>query len=534
MIVRKLIRKCIFAFSNKAETSRFGTGVMRRLAPMGSELQWVRLEPRVLLAAANPSNFDVYMVELINLARANPSAYASSLGIALNEGLPAGTISTAAKQPLAINRFVTDAAQKHSQWMVDTDKFSHTGAGGSNPQSRMITAGYVFKSPSFWSENLGFKATSATPNVTTFTKNIEEGLFVDLGYAGRGHRLNILNETAVEIGIGIKTGIYKSLNAVMVTQDFAKSGTATFLTGVAYRDTVTADRFYTPGEGLGGISIVATRDGGGQTYRTTSWTSGGYTLALPAGRYSVMASGTALGASQFLPAVTIGTRNVKLDFVKGTVRVAPEVAVKGNGVSITNKDSTPSTADWTNFGATAVNGGTVTRQFTIHNLGNSALKLTGIPRVLVSGTHAADFVVTVPPLSIIAGGGSSIFTVRFDPKAAGTRTAKLSFVNSDGNENPFSFAISGTGTLQSQMPVYVEPLPVGNQHVSVLTNSVRKGLPRLEQIPDTVKVTTHPAIAENRQSNTTVRSNTLVSATTTRVKQLDEADAFFSNFESVV
>ena len=136
MIVRNLIRKYVFACWNKAETQGSRTPMVRRYPTTASELQWELLEPRVLLAAANPSNYDVYMVELVNLARANPTAYASSLGIALNEGLPAGTISTAAKQPLAFNRFVTDAAQKHSQWMIDTDTFSHTGSAGSNQIGR--------------------------------------------------------------------------------------------------------------------------------------------------------------------------------------------------------------------------------------------------------------------------------------------------------------------------------------------------------------------------------------------------------------
>ena len=43
------------------------------------------------------------VLELINRARLDPAAEAARFGIALNEGLPAGTISTAAKQPLAMD-----------------------------------------------------------------------------------------------------------------------------------------------------------------------------------------------------------------------------------------------------------------------------------------------------------------------------------------------------------------------------------------------------------------------------------------------
>src|SRR6185503_11110112 len=91
--------------------------------PMMYKPHFQRLESRRLLSAVYPTANEVYEVELINRARANPSAEAARFGIALNEGLPAGTISTAPKQPLAINRFITDGARKHSQWMIDNDLF---------------------------------------------------------------------------------------------------------------------------------------------------------------------------------------------------------------------------------------------------------------------------------------------------------------------------------------------------------------------------------------------------------------------------
>ena len=65
------------------------------------------LEVRWMLASVYPTANEQLMVELIT-ARANPAAEAARLGIDLNEGLTAGTISTAAKQPLAINPNLTD------------------------------------------------------------------------------------------------------------------------------------------------------------------------------------------------------------------------------------------------------------------------------------------------------------------------------------------------------------------------------------------------------------------------------------------
>src|SRR5215212_448995 len=123
----------------------------RRRRP--SFAQILPLESRRLLAAVYPSNFEQYLVELINRGRANPTAEATRYGIALNEGLTAGTITTTAKQPLAINPYLTDGARKHSQWMIDTDTFSHTGQGGTNPGQRMTNAGYAFTGSWTWGEN---------------------------------------------------------------------------------------------------------------------------------------------------------------------------------------------------------------------------------------------------------------------------------------------------------------------------------------------------------------------------------------------
>lgn len=420
-------------------------GIRRARDASQDRLQSEGLEDRFLLSAVFPSSYEQYMVELINLARANPSAYASKLGISLNEGLAAGTISTAAKQPLVINPYLTDSAAKHSQWMLDTDRFSHTGANGSTPTQRMTAAGYVLQGGWSIGENIAYRGTTGTVNVASFVKTMEESLFVDARISGRGHRRNILSETFTEVGVGIRTGKYSIYNAVMATQDFAHSGSAKFLTGVAFSDAVSADKFYTPGEGLSSISIVATRDDNGQQFKTTTWASGGYRLELPPGKYSVLASGAALGSSQFISSVTVGTQNVKVDFMRGTVRVAPEIMVQGGGVAIVNGDSTPSAADATEFGAVAVEGPTVTKTYILANVGNATLNLTSSPQVIVSGANPSDFVVIVQPVASIAGNYSTTFKIRFDPSAVGLRSAIVRIVSNDADESVFTFSIAGTG-----------------------------------------------------------------------------------------
>ncbi|NEP44505.1 MAG: carboxypeptidase regulatory-like domain-containing protein [Okeania sp. SIO2H7] len=106
------------------------------------------------------------------------------------------------------------------------------------------------------------------------------------------------------------TGEYKGYNAVMTTQKFAKSGSDFFLTGVAFDDSVTADDFYTVGEGLGDINVQAVRQSDNQHFSTTTFGSGGYQIALDPGTYDVTFSGEGLNKTE---TITISNQNVKLD-----------------------------------------------------------------------------------------------------------------------------------------------------------------------------------------------------------------------------
>ncbi|MDD5190360.1 MAG: choice-of-anchor D domain-containing protein, partial [Dehalococcoidales bacterium] len=128
---------------------------------------------------------------------------------------------------------------------------------------------------------------------------------------------------------------------------------------------------------------------------------------------------------------------------------APEIRIEGNSIEIVSGDTSPSTSDYTDFGNTDVTSGTVVRTFTIKNTGNAALNLTGTPLVNITGTNAADFTVTAQPTSPVASAGSTTFAITFDPSATGLRTATVSIANNDSNENPYTFAIQGTGMIFS-------------------------------------------------------------------------------------
>ncbi len=134
----------------------------------------------------------------------------------------------------------------------------------------------------------------------------------------------------------------------------------------------------------------------------------------------------------------------------------PEMNVKGNNTDIADGDTTASTSDHTDFGSIDISSGTLSRIFTIENFEAVAgLNLTGSPnKVVLSGTHASDFTVTEDALANpITINNPQSFTITFDPSVVGIRTATVSIANNDSDENPYDFAIQGTGTAAPEMDV---------------------------------------------------------------------------------
>jgi uncharacterized protein YkwD len=275
------------------------------------------LESRTLLSTATPTPDEQFMLELMNRARALPAVEAKRYQIALNEGLAAGTLANSARQPLAFNLNLISAARQHSQWMLTAKSFSHTGANGSTPVSRMSSAGYALPASSTaWAENLGWAGRKLfTPVTADMVSELHGRLFADANVGGRGHRVNMLRDNVKEVGIGVAAGTFNGFHSAMSTADFA-SGSSVFLTGVAYTDALKKNKFYNIGEGLGGITISATR-GDGKVFTTTTWSSGGYTLPLSAGTYTVRASGNLFPPTS--STVTIKDRNVKVDFLPAAI-----------------------------------------------------------------------------------------------------------------------------------------------------------------------------------------------------------------------
>ena len=247
-----------------------------------------------------------YLVELINRARLDPAAEAKRYGVSLNQGLSNGSIDTSAKQVLAPNVKLENAATNHSKWMLNKDVFSHTGAGGSSAGDRMEDAGYRFSGSWSWRENLAWTGSTGSVSMARAIREHHEGL-----YRSAGHRENTFAKGITEIGIGQVAGKFMyqgvNFNASMLTEKFAKSGSASFVTGVAYRDG-DKNKFYSIGEGQKDFWFR----GGGDKDLTAG--SGGY--AIKVGDRNAVDVTIGRG-TKTLAVVEVDTSdgNVKLDLV---------------------------------------------------------------------------------------------------------------------------------------------------------------------------------------------------------------------------
>lgn len=288
-----------------------------------------------------PSDFEQYMLELVNLARAYPELAALQAGVVdgsgqpdLNKDLAPGTISPFAKQPLAFNLDLIEASRAHSDWMLSSNMFDHIGSGGSNPGARMSAAGYSFAGGGGWGENISRKGIFPTE----ISQALQEAYTEDQHFGlidSEGHRENIMDPDFREIGIGNRVGDFfnngTNWNTVMITQNFAYAGSNRFFTGVVYDDT-DGDDFYSPannnsGEGRGGVNISVSGGSGGQT-----WDSGGFSIPAPgSGSRTVTFSGGGLSGSKTVTA-QFGSQNTKIDLIDGdTIQTSVGVTL-GSGV----------------------------------------------------------------------------------------------------------------------------------------------------------------------------------------------------------
>jgi len=240
-----------------------------------------------LYSIGTPTDEEQYYLELINRARANPTAEGLMLAATTHPSvlsaiaqfsvnlnmMKAEFDALPVRPPLAMNEKLTNAARGHTQYQFDNAIQEHTGSGGSDPGDRVNDAGYAFS--------------SVGESVFSYAKDVfhgHAGFQIDWGTGGtggmqdgRGHRMNNHGNFR-EVGIGVLFGTktnpttLKVVGPQLVTQNFASANpnNQAFVTGVAYYD-VNGNSFYDLGEGIGGLTVNVN----GSTFHAVTANSGG-------------------------------------------------------------------------------------------------------------------------------------------------------------------------------------------------------------------------------------------------------------------
>lgn len=124
--------------------------------------------------------------------------------------------------PLTINNDLNASSEDHSQWMLATDIFSHTGVGGSSSNDRIDASDYELEGNWGTAENIGWQSERGEPGIADDVADIHESLM-----NSPGHRANILDPNLEDIGIGVETGDFEGYDGVMITQNFGRTDAVT-------------------------------------------------------------------------------------------------------------------------------------------------------------------------------------------------------------------------------------------------------------------------------------------------------------------
>ncbi len=140
--------------------------------------------------------------------------------------------------PLVFNADLNEASEDHSVWMLDNDRFSHTGADGSNSRERIEASGYELEGNWKTGENIAWVSEAGDNGMSDEVAQLHTNLM-----NSPEHRANLLNPDFTEIGIGIEAGDFvddgQTLDAVFVTQNFGTTSANTVVLPDARADAST-------------------------------------------------------------------------------------------------------------------------------------------------------------------------------------------------------------------------------------------------------------------------------------------------------
>ncbi len=254
-----------------------------------------------------------------------------------------------------------------------------------------------------------------------------------------------------DVTVQVSDGLNNVTQAIAVTvTDVNEAPTAVVLTPVAAslpEDTSTASA-------VNVTSIAVTDDALGTNVLTLSGADAaafeiqGTTLRLKAGTtldFETKATYTVIVNVDDASVGTTPDASTTFTLTLTDVLEAPEIEVQQSGNNVVDGGSV-------SLGAVTT-GTASTRIFTVRNTGNAPLilqpiSITGSDFTVTSGNFTAG--------QILAVNATASFTVTMNTASAGTKSGSLSFVNNDGNENPFNFGLAGNVMATGAVPIVID------------------------------------------------------------------------------
>lgn len=125
----------------------------------------------------------------------------------------------------------------------------------------------------------------------------------------------------------------------------------------------------------------------------------------------------------------------------------PELDVRNNAddADIADASTTITTALGTDFGSVAFASGSQANTFRAENNGTGTLTFDA-DALAISNTTDFSITTDLTNSGTVATSGVATFTITFDPASIGMKTATVTILSDDADEDPYTFLIQGTGT----------------------------------------------------------------------------------------
>jgi hypothetical protein len=286
----------------------------------------------------HPDGNEQQMLWLLNRARSNPTQEGIWLATMTDPdvtaarnfwGVDLGVLQTAfaaipVRPPAAFDVRLYTAARAHSDYLISIDDQTHTG------QFTRIDAA-------------GFRYTAAAGIVFSYSEHTvygHAGFNIDWGFGPYGmqdppgHRNAIMSTNTYYSNVGYavvpETEIATQVGPQVITGNLAYANTGfpdhfnRFIVGTVWEDT-NGNGQYDPGEGLGGVTVMP--DSG--TYYAVTGDSGGYSIPVDAGTYTVSFAGGEL-AGGYTRTVAVGSNSVVQDLEYFAASGTPPVTAGGS------------------------------------------------------------------------------------------------------------------------------------------------------------------------------------------------------------